>query len=133
MEKKGNGWPKGKPRGAKIPGSGRVAGVPNKVTTEFREAVKRLLELNAGNYARWMMEVADGCPEKGVRADPGKALDLTNKLADYANPRMARMEHVGDGGGPVAFATLTEAAIDARIKELEQRLRGAIIEGEVVE
>jgi hypothetical protein len=120
------GWPKGKPRGFKSPGSGRVKGVPNKATTEFRTTITQLLQMNAGNIIRWMSEVGDGCPEKDLKPDPAKALDLTNKLADYVNPRQARMEHVGDGGGPVAYASLSEEAIDARVAEIERRLKGVI-------
>ena len=81
-------------------GKGRAKGVPNKVTTEFRETVKQLLEDNAANVSKWLKDVATGGGDP-TKADPGKALDLLAKLAEYAAPKLARTEHVGDGGGPV--------------------------------
>lgn len=79
---------------------GRTAGTPNKATTEFRQTVTALLEKNSANVDLWLQKVAtgDGDPTK---ADPGKALDLLAKLAEFAAPKLARHELTGDGGGPV--------------------------------
>lgn len=105
MEKKQT---KRKPTGAaaKGPGPGRHKGIPNKVTTEFRQVVTNLLEQNAPNVQIWLDQVAKGNIHKGGRteADPGKALDLLAKLAEYAAPKLARIEHTGEGGGPVVIA-----------------------------
>lgn len=81
-------------------GPGRPKGVPNKATTQFRETVNALLTANAENVAVWLEQVAtgNGDPDK---ADPAKALDLLAKLAEYAAPKLARTEVVGDGGGPL--------------------------------
>ena len=92
--------------GKGTPGPGRKRGVPNKATTEFRQTVQQLLDDNRKNVAVWLRQVAKGeKPTKarpmGVPADPGRALDLLAKLAEYAAPKLARTEHVGDGGGPV--------------------------------
>lgn len=86
---------KRKPTGAAAMGAGpgRPKGLPNKITREFRETVQKLLDDNRENVGKWLKEVAS--------TDPGKALDLIAKLAEYAAPKLARTEHVGDGGGPV--------------------------------
>jgi hypothetical protein len=80
---------------------GRPKGSPNKVNQEFRETVRRLLEDNASNVGRWLTLVAEGDGSDHGRPDPGRALDLLAKLAEYAAPKLGRVEHVGDGGGPV--------------------------------
>lgn len=92
---------------------GKPKGALNKTTREFKETVAKLLSDNADNVALWLEQVAVGIPEvtdadgkvatKGVPGDPGKALDLMSKLAEYAAPKLARTEHLGDGGGPVKF------------------------------
>ncbi len=74
-------------------GKGRQKGVPNKATREFRETVRKLLEENSENVGIWLGKVAD--------EDPAKALDLLAKLAEFAAPKLGRVEHTGDGGGPL--------------------------------
>jgi len=80
---------------------GRKKGVPNKVNAEFRETVRQLLEDNSKNVGRWLTLVAEGDGTDACKPDPGKALDLLAKLAEFAAPKLNRVEHVGDGGGPV--------------------------------
>jgi hypothetical protein len=75
--------------------------VPNKATTDFRNTITMLLESNAGNVARWLTLVAEGDGTDKGAPDPARALDLLAKLAEYAAPKLGRIEHVGDGGGPV--------------------------------
>jgi hypothetical protein len=84
-------------------GMGRPKGAINKVTKEFRETVRQLLENNSENVGRWLLLVADGDGTDHGKPDPGKALDLLAKLAEFAAPKLGRVEHVGDGGGPVRF------------------------------
>lgn len=86
-------------------GKGRPKGALNKTTREFRDTVTQLLSNNADNVALWLEQVAsgNGNPDK---ADPGKALDLMSKLAEYAAPKLARTEHLGEGGGPMKFEVL---------------------------
>jgi hypothetical protein len=83
--------------------NGRPKGVPNKVTTEFRETVRKLLEDNAQNFGRWLTLVAegDGSDGPGGRPNPGKALDIVTGLAEFAAPKLQRTEHTGENGGPV--------------------------------
>ena len=82
---------------------GRPPNVPNKVTQEFRETVRLLLEKNADNVGRWLTLVAEGDGTETGRPDPAKALDLMAKLAEFAAPKLGRIEHTGANGGPVQF------------------------------
>lgn len=89
------------------PGPGRPKGMPNKSTIEFRETVSKLLSDNAHNVGYWLEQVAtgNGNPDK---ADPGKALDLMAKLAEFAAPKLNRTEVTGLNGGPVQAITRIE-------------------------
>jgi hypothetical protein len=82
-------------------GRGRPPGSLNKATKTFRETVIRLLEDNAENVSKWLIEVAEGSVEKELKADPKGALTLLAQMAEYATPKLNRTEMTGDGGGPV--------------------------------
>ncbi len=64
--------------------NGRPKGVPNKITVEFREAVNKLLEHGAPHMINWLDDVA--------ASDPMKALDAVYKFAEYAYPKLGRVE-----------------------------------------
>lgn len=85
-------------------GRGRPPGSVNKATKTFRETVSRLLEDNAENVSKWLYEVAEGNPEKELKADPKGALTLLAQMAEYATPKLNRTEMTGDGGGPVEIS-----------------------------
>jgi hypothetical protein len=80
---------------------GRKPGVRNVVTREFRTTVQLLLDTNADNVSKWLTMVAKG--HGGSPADPGKALDLLSKLAEYAAPKLARTEITGKDGAPIVI------------------------------
>jgi hypothetical protein len=84
---------------------GRKAGVPNKVTTEAREAVKALLDANLPYLQTWLQTTADGVfdDQSGkwiVPPNPGKACDIVQNMVEYAVPKLARTEVVGDEKAP---------------------------------
>lgn len=79
---------------------GRKKGVPNRVTTEFRDTVKALLQENSENVSRWLTIVAEGDGDQ-VKPDPKGAIDLLTKLAEFATPKLARTEHAGDKEQPI--------------------------------
>lgn len=69
-------------------GKGRKPGVPNKTTKTFRETVTKVLEENSANVSIWLQQVA--------QQDPAKALDVLAKLAEYAAPKLSRVEQSGE-------------------------------------
>ena len=87
---------------------GRKNGVPNKVNAEFRETVRQLLEDNSKNVGRWLTLVAEGDGTDACKPDPGKALDLLAKLAEFAAPKLNWTEHVGDGGAAIQQSITVE-------------------------
>jgi hypothetical protein len=80
---------------------GRKPNTPNKVTREFKETVLALLRDNSENVSRWLETVANGDPDNDIKPDPYKALDMLGKLAEYATPKLARTEHIGDADNPI--------------------------------
>ena len=99
---------KRKPSGAAAagPGPGRPKGAPNKVTVEFRDTVRKLLEDNSANVGLWLEQVATG--GSGGDPDPAKALDLLVKLAEFAAPKLSRAEVTGKDGEPVQQRVMVE-------------------------
>jgi hypothetical protein len=84
---------------------GRQAGVPNKATAEAREAVKALLDANLPFLQTWLYNTAEGLKddETGkyiVLPNPGKACDIVQNMVEYAVPKLARTEVVGDEKAP---------------------------------
>ena len=84
---------------------GRKAGVPNKVTQEAREAVKALLDANLPFLQTWLQNTAEGIMDDQtgkylVLPNPGKACDIVQNMVEYAVPKLARTEVVGDEKQP---------------------------------
>lgn len=73
--------------------------------------MRKLLDDNAENVARWVNQVAQGVPAvlddagkvlvPARPGNPGEAVRLLNQLADFAAPRLSRSEVTGDAGGPL--------------------------------
>ena len=85
--------------------AGRKPGVPNKATTEAREAVKALIDANLPYLQTWLYNTAEGLKddETGkyiILPNPGKACDIVQNLVEYAVPKLARTEIVGDEKAP---------------------------------
>lgn len=66
----------------------------------FKEAITQLLEATQPNMIRWLTMVAEGDGTDKGAPDPGKALDLMAKLAEYAAPKLARTIVAGDPDAP---------------------------------
>lgn len=79
------------PGHAKIPGSGRRVGQISKSTERVREAIALFAEDNAPKLAAWLAEIED----------PAKRIELYLRAIEYHVPKLARTEHVGEGGGPM--------------------------------
>jgi hypothetical protein len=98
---------------------GRTKGVPNKATTRTRLAFAETWTRLSPEIENWIRETAEGVigpvllagepilDQAGqpilVRknADPGRAADLTLKLAKFHVPELGRQELVGADGGAI--------------------------------
>jgi len=85
--------------------AGRKPGVPNKATTEAREAVKAILDSNLPFIQSWIQQTADGIMDDQtgkyiVQPNPAKACEIVQNLVEYSVPKLARTEVVGDEKAP---------------------------------
>lgn len=104
------------------PGPGRPKGMQNKITGDFRAAVNHLLHNTQDQMTAWLIEVA--------KRDPGRALDLMAKLAEYAAPKLSRTEVTGPGGGAVQIERMSLRGLSDG--ELEQ-MAGLVSKAQAVE
>lgn len=81
-------------------GIGRPKGVPNKATMAAREAIAAFVEGNVDRLYGWLDQIAEKNPEA--------AFKCFMDVVEYHVPKLARTEHVGDGGGPVRIVATTE-------------------------
>lgn len=72
--------------------------------------MNKLLQRNSENVAEWLDQVATG--SHGGMPDPGKALDLLAKLAEFAAPKLNRTEVTGKDGGPVQTLDVAKLSTD---------------------
>lgn len=100
---------RGRPKGTIPPnaGKGRPKGVPNKTTTNAKEALIALIESNVPRMQLWLDEIAE---EQGAKA----AWECVRDILEFHFPKKARTEVVGENDGPlrvlaeVAFVRRTE-------------------------
>lgn len=76
--------------------AGRKAGVPNKSTTELKQAIAAFTTRNADKIDEWLNQIDD----------PAKRLDLYFKALEYTMPKLARSELVGDKDQPIIVQTV---------------------------
>jgi len=62
--------------------NGRPKGVPNKATTQFKEALNNLFETAAPQMIEWLAEVKD----------PKDRFDILSKFVEILYPKLARSE-----------------------------------------
>lgn len=80
-------------------GKGRPPGSPNKSTAAVREAIAKMAEENAENFAKWLETVA--------KENPEKACDIYLKAIEYHIPKLARTEVTGAEDGPILVKVST--------------------------
>lgn len=80
---------------------GRPKGVPNKATANAREAIARFVDANSEKLQGWLDEIAE-------TQGPMAAFRCWADVVEYHIPKLARTEHVGDGGGPVRIVATTD-------------------------
>lgn len=107
-------------------GRGRPKGSVNKATKTFRETVTRLLEDNAENVQKWLIQVAEGDVTNEIKPDPKGALTLMSQMAEYATPKLARTEVTGKDGGALEFADMSDKELDSKIKDALLALNGKV-------
>jgi hypothetical protein len=84
---------------------GRPKGVANKSNRNAREAIAHLVEGNIGRMETWLDQIAQ---EQGPKA----AWQCMMDVIEYHVPKLARTEHVGDGGGPLRIVA---SQVDERL------------------
>lgn len=88
---------------------GRAKDVKNKVNTDFKEAIKNLLERNADQMDGWLTRVS--------KRSPYKALDLMYKLAEFHMPKLSRQSVDITSKGD-KFGMLSDEELNDKIAKL---------------
>lgn len=88
--------PVGKPKGSAKSG-GRVAGTPNRITTDIRDKFRQLLDMITIEQLR----------DDLMMVDPKDRLNIIAGLSEYLVPKLARIEHEGH----VELKTVSETTI----------------------
>lgn len=102
-------------KGGKREGAGRPQGVPNKTTTEIREAFQMLVESKLPDMQNWITIVGE--------KDPARALDVMIRLGGFIIPKLQRVEVKGELTVE-QLLMLTPEQRRTRILELQQQIKG---------
>jgi hypothetical protein len=87
---------------------------PNKVTREFKEAVTQFVNLNQERFGEWLEQIES----------PKDRFDVVIKLAEYAYPKYARIEHTGKDGGAIETLDITPEQRREALKRILNAKRG---------
>ena len=68
-------------------------GIPNKATSNAREAIARFVDANSARMQEWLEQIAAN--------DPKDAMRCLMDVMEYHVPKLARTEHTGKDGGPM--------------------------------
>lgn len=77
---------------------GKKKGVPNKVTSDIKEAYRLLIESNIPNLSKWLDRIAEKNPER--------AITILSDLSEYVIPKLARTELTGEDGDEIKVKTI---------------------------
>ena len=79
--------------------AGRPKGVPNKATSQAREAIAKFVDGNAHKMQEWLEQVAKGVKNDDdkfiVPPNPEKAFGMLQSVMEYHLPKLARSEQIG--------------------------------------
>jgi hypothetical protein len=83
------------PKGVRPPnaGKGRPAGSVNRTSKDAKAAIARFVDGNSDRLQGWLDRIA--------KKNPQAAFGCVIALLEYHLPKLGRVEHTGDGGGPV--------------------------------
>lgn len=108
-------------RGGRRPGAGRKPGTKSKIVKARTEKVLALLASGSTpldamlRKMNWHLAKADKEARKGDKADLptieaalDKADEAARGAAPYTHPRLAAIEHMGKGGGPIEYSDAKE-------------------------
>ena len=85
-------------------GGGSRKGIPNKSTQEVREAIATFASANIDKMDQWLNEIES----------PEKRLDLFLRALEYHVPKLGRVEHTGENGGPVKFQRIERIIVNPK-------------------
>lgn len=88
--------------GGKRPGAGRKAGSATKRTREIADKAAE----DGITPLEFMLNVMRGDPPEGIEPKQlmdwmGMQFEAAKAAAPYVHPRLAAIEHTGEGGGPI--------------------------------